>query len=58
MWGSPACFKVFEKADMKKVQTRFGAQYGDTDRDLLALRRDKTDLLKIIKEEREEAEKD
>ena len=51
-------FEVFNKEDMKKVQERFGAQYGDTDRDLLALKRDKTDLLKIIKKEEEAADKD
>ena len=40
-----------------KVAKRFGSEYGDTTRDLLALKRDKKDLLAIIKDE-EEAEKD
>jgi hypothetical protein len=49
---------VFEKSeDAKKVANRFGDQYGNTDRDLLALKRDKKDLLAIIKDEEEE-EKD
>ena len=49
---------VFEKSeDAKKVANRFGDQYGNTDRDLLALKRDKKDLLAIIKDE-EEAEKE
>jgi hypothetical protein len=48
---------VFEKSeDAKKVANRFGKQYGDTDRDLLALKRDKKDLLAIIKDEEEAAE--
>jgi hypothetical protein len=40
-----------------KIAKRFGGEYGDSTRDLLALKRDKEDLLKIIKDE-EEAEKD
>jgi hypothetical protein len=52
-------FEVFDKTDMKKVQERFGDQYSpNSDRDLLALKRDKKDLLAIIKKEEEEAEKD
>jgi hypothetical protein len=51
-------FEVFNKEDMKKVQTRFGTQYGDTDRDFLALRHDKDSLLKIIKEEEAAAKKE
>ena len=41
-----------------KVAKRFGTQYGTEDRDALALKRDKKDLLAIIKAEEEEAAKD
>lgn len=40
-----------------KIAKRFGSEYGDTTRDLLALKRDKKDLLAIIKAE-EEKEKE
>lgn len=51
--------EVFENSkDAKKVAVRFKGQYGDTDRDLLALRRDAKDLLAIIKKEEDEANKD
>ena len=50
--------EVFENSkDAKKVAARFGSEYGDTTRDLLALKRDKDDLLAIIEAE-EKAEKD
>jgi hypothetical protein len=51
--------EVFENTkEAKKVAARFAGQYGNTDRDLLALRRDKKDLLAIIKKEEDEAKKD
>jgi hypothetical protein len=49
--------EVFENSkDAKKVANRFGDQYGTNDRDTLALRRDKKDLLAIIKAEEDEAD--
>ncbi len=49
--------EVFESSTKtaKKVAARFGDQYGNTDRDLLALKRDKPELLAIIAEEEKEA---
>jgi hypothetical protein len=41
-----------------KVAKRFGSQYGTTDRDTIALKRDKKELLAIIKADEEEAAKD
>ena len=49
--------EVFENSkDAKKIAIRFGAQYGITDRDTLALKRDKKELLAIIAAEEKEAE--
>lgn len=41
-----------------KIANRFGSEYGDTTRDLLALRRDRKDLLAILNAEEDEAKKD
>jgi hypothetical protein len=51
--------KVFkEDAELAaNMSERFGSQYGETERDLLALKRDKKELLAIVKAE-EDAEKE
>ena len=41
-----------------KIANRFGSEYGDTTRDLFALKRDKKDLLAILKAEEAETKKD
>ena len=50
--------EVFENSkDAAKVAERFRGQYWDSDRDLLALERDKEDLLAIIAKEEAQAAK-